>query len=724
MTCAACANRIEKKLNRLDGVTATVNYATEKARATVSPEITAADLIAVVEKTGYTAALPAAPQESPAPAADPLRTRLIISAVLTVPVVVLAMVPAWQFTYWQWLSLTLAAPVVGYGGWPFHRSAFVNLRHGTASMDTLVSLGTLAAFGWSVWALFLGDAGMPGMTHPFELRAGGGEDAIYLEAAAGVTTFLLAGRYLEARAKRRAGDALRALLEMGAKRVTVLRDGAEREIPAEQLAVGDEFLVRPGEKIATDGVVVDGASALDLSMLTGESVPVEVRAGDPVTGATVNAGGRLVVRATRVGADTQLAQMARLVEQAQDGKAAVQRLADRISGVFVPVVIALSVATLGFWLGAGAQTTAAFTAAVAVLIIACPCALGLATPTALLVGTGRGAQLGILVRGVEALESARRIDTIVLDKTGTVTTGRMEVVDVVPVPGGDRAELLRLAGAVEAASEHPLGRAIARAAVAAGGPLPAITDFQASAGVGVRGRVGGVDVRVGREDDVDAAGRADGATGPAGLDVTAEGARTWVTVRADGAVLGRLGLADRVRPSSAAAVARLRGLGLTPILLTGDAPAVAQAVAAEVGIDEVVAGVLPAGKLDAVRRLQRDGRTVAMVGDGVNDAAALAGSDLGIAMGAGTDVAIEASDLTLMRDDLFAAVDAVRLSRRTLGVIHGNLFWAFAYNVAALPLAAAGLLNPMIAGAAMALSSVFVVLNSLRLRRFRPDQPA
>ncbi|WP_412753846.1 heavy metal translocating P-type ATPase [Krasilnikovia sp. M28-CT-15] len=708
MTCAACANRIEKKLNRLDGVTATVNYATEKARATVPPGITPEDLIAVVEKTGYTAALPAAPQQPAARAADPLRTRLIISAVLTAPVVVLAMVPAWQFTYWQWLSLALAAPVVAYGGWPFHRSAFVNLRHGTASMDTLVSLGTLAAFGWSVWALFFGDAGMPGMTHPFSLRAGGGEDAIYLEAAAGVTTFLLAGRYLEARAKRRAGDALRALLELGAKRVTVLRDGAEREIPAEQLAVGDEFVVRPGEKIATDGVVVDGASALDLSMLTGESVPVEVRAGDPVTGATVNAGGRLVVRATRVGADTQLAQMARLVEQAQDGKAAVQRLADRISAVFVPVVITLAVATLGFWLGAGAETTAAFTAAVAVLIIACPCALGLATPTALLVGTGRGAQLGILVRGVEALESARRIDTIVLDKTGTVTTGRMEVVDVAPAPGHDRAELLRLAGAVEAASEHPLGRAIARAAAAECGPLPAITDFRASAGVGVRARVGDVEVQIGRDDDT--------GHGPA-----EDTARTWVTVRADGAVLGRLGLADRVRPSSAAAVARLRGLGLTPILLTGDAPAVAQAVAAEVGIDEVVAGVLPEGKLDAVRRLQRDGRTVAMVGDGVNDAAALAGADLGIAMGAGADVAIEASDLTLMRDDLSAAVDAVRLSRRTLGVIHGNLFWAFAYNVAALPLAAAGLLNPMIAGAAMALSSIFVVLNSLRLRRFQPD---
>jgi P-type Cu+ transporter len=697
MTCAACANRIEKKLNRLDGVTATVNYATEKARATVPAGLTADDLIAVVERTGYTATRPRA-AEPQRPARDPLRDRLIVAAVLSVPVILLAMVPAWQFTYWQWLSLTLAAPVVAYAGWPFHRSAFVNLRHGAATMDTLVSVGTLAAFGWSVWALFLGDAGMPGMTHPFSFTAGDG-DAIYLEAAAGVTTFLLAGRYLEARAKRRAGDALRALLDLGAKEVTVLRGGREETIPADRLGVGDEFLVRPGEKVATDGVVVDGVSALDVSLLTGESVPVEVRPGDRVTGATVNAGGRLVVRAARVGADTQLAQMARLVEQAQDGKAAVQRLADRISGVFVPVVIALAAATLGYWLAAGAGTTAAFTAAVAVLIIACPCALGLATPTALLVGTGRGAQLGILVRGVEALESAKRIDTIVLDKTGTVTTGRMAVVAVVPEPGQDADEVLRLAGAVEAASEHPLGRAIAGAA-AVKGPLPPVEDFAAAAGVGVRGRVAGLAVEVGR-------GRGDTAA-------------TWVEVRVDGTVRGRLALADEVRPTSAAAVRGLRRLGLEPILLTGDAPAVAEAVAAEVGIGDVVAGVLPAGKVDVVKRLQADGRVVAMVGDGVNDAAALAQADLGLAMGAGTDVAIEASDLTLVRDDLGAAVDAVRLSRRTLGIIRGNLFWAFAYNVAALPLAAVGLLNPMIAGAAMALSSVFVVVNSLRLRGFRP----
>jgi Cu+-exporting ATPase len=699
MTCAACANRIERKLNRLDGVTATVNYATEKARATVATDLTADDLIAVVEKTGYRAAVPSR-EPATATSADPLRTRLVISAVLSVPVMVLAMVPAWQFTSWQWVSLVLATPVVVYGGRPFHRSAFVNLRHGAATMDTLVSVGTLAAFGWSLWALFLGDAGAPGMTHPFSLTAAG-SDAIYLEAAAGVTTFLLAGRYLEARAKRRAGAALRALLELGAKEVMVRRGDRDETIPAQDLQTGDHFLVRPGEKVATDGVVVEGASAVDVSLLTGESVPIEVRVGDQVTGATINAGGRLIVRATRVGADTQLAQMAELVEQAQDGKAAVQRLADRISGVFVPVVLALSVATLSFWLGTGGSTTAAFTAAVAVLIIACPCALGLATPTALLVGTGRGAQLGILVRGVEALESARRIDTIVLDKTGTVTTGQMSVVEVRPEPGFGAGDVLRWAAAVEAASEHPLGRAITRAAER---PLPPVTEFIATAGVGVQGMVEGRTVEVSRGSDPGSA-RAEAAT--------------WVEVRVAGALQGRLALADRVRPTSAAAITQLRGLGLEPILVTGDGPAVAWAVADEVGIAEVVAGVLPAGKVDVVKQLQAAGKVVAMVGDGVNDAAALVQADLGLAMGAGTDVAIEASDLTLVRDDLTAVVDAVRLSRRTLGIIRGNLFWAFAYNVAALPLAATGLLNPMIAGAAMALSSTFVVANSLRLRRFR-----
>jgi Cu+-exporting ATPase len=700
MTCAACANRIEKKLNRLEGVTATVNYATEKARAVVPAALSADDLIAVVEKTGYQAALrrkPAAAQR------DAGRDRLLISALLSLPVVVLAMVPAWQFTYWQWLSLTLAAPVVVYGGWPFHRAAAINLRHGAATMDTLVSLGTLAAFGWSLWALFLGDAGMPGMTHPFSFTAQDG-DAIYLEAAAGVTTFLLAGRYLEARAKRRAGDALRALLELGAKTVTVLRDGVERPIPAGDLLVGDTFVVRPGEKVATDGVVTDGASAIDASLLTGESVPVEVRPGDPVTGATVNAGGRLLVRASRVGSDTQLAQMARLVEDAQNGKAAVQRLADRISGVFVPAVIALALGTLGFWLGFGGTAGGAFTAAVAVLIIACPCALGLATPTALLVGTGRGAQLGILIRGVEALESTRRVDTVLLDKTGTVTTGRMTVVRVVPASGWSVPQVLRLAGAVEAASEHPLGRAIA-AAARESDELPPVADFRAEAGVGVRGRVGDIEVTV-------------GAAAP-GAPVPGDLAATWVEVRTDGAAAGWVALADRVRESSAAAVAALKRLGLRPIMVTGDRLEVAEQVASHAGIGEVVAGVLPSGKVDVVKQLQASGRVVAMVGDGVNDAAALAQADLGLAMGAGTDVAIQASDLTLVRGDLTAAVDAVRLSRSTLAIIRGNLFWAFAYNVAALPLAAAGLLNPMIAGAAMALSSIFVVLNSLRLRGFR-----
>jgi P-type Cu+ transporter len=696
MTCASCASRIEKKLNRLEGVTATVNYATEKARATVPDTLTADDLIAVVEKTGYTAASSRAAEER-----DPLRDRLLISALLSLPVIVLAMVPAWQFTYWQWLSLTLAAPVVVYGGWPFHRSAAIGVRHGAATMDTLVSLGTLAAFGWSLWALFLGDAGMPGMTHPFSFTAQDG-DAIYLEAAAGVTTFLLAGRYLEARAKRRAGDALRALLALGAKTVSVVRDGVERSIPAGELRVDDVFVVRPGEKVATDGVVTEGASAIDASLLTGESVPVEVRPGDPVTGATVNAGGRLLVRATRVGADTQLAQMARLVEEAQNGKAAVQRLADRIAGVFVPAVIVLAAGTLGVWIALHGLHSAAFTAAVAVLIIACPCALGLATPTALLVGTGRGAQLGILIRGVEALESTRRVDTILLDKTGTVTTGQMTVVRVVPAPGWGVPQVLRLAGAVEAASEHPLGRAIV---AAAGVSLPPVTDFQAEAGVGVRGRVGDILVTVG--------------AAPSDAPVPGDAAATWVEVRTDGAAAGWIALADAVRASSAPAVAGLRRLGLRPIMVTGDRLEVATQVASHAGIGEVVAGVLPAGKVDVVKQLQASGHVVAMVGDGVNDAAALAQADLGLAMGAGTDVAIQASDLTLVRGDLTAAVDAVRLSRRTLSIIRGNLFWAFAYNVAALPLAALGLLNPMIAGAAMALSSIFVVLNSLRLRGFK-----
>ncbi|SDH50813.1 Cu+-exporting ATPase [Actinokineospora alba] len=721
MTCASCANRIERRLNKLDGVTATVNYATEKAKIVYPDGVDPAELVAQVEAAGYTATVPRAePEPDSAPPADPLRQRLIGSVLLSVPVIAMAMVPALQFTYWQWISLMLAAPVVGWAAWPFHQAAWANLRHGAATMDTLISMGTLAAFGWSLYALLFGSAGVPGMTHPFELtiRRMGGEASIYLEVAAGVTTFILAGRYFEARSKRRAGSALRALLELGAKEVAVLRDGVEVRVPIGQLAVGDRFVVRPGEKIATDGVIEDGKSAVDAAMLTGESVPVEVGPGDAVVGATVNAGGRLLVRATRVGSDTQLAQMAKLVEDAQTGKAAVQRLADRVSGVFVPIVIALALGTLFFWLGAGVGTTAAFTAAVAVLIIACPCALGLATPTALLVGTGRGAQLGILIKGPEVLESTRRIDTIVLDKTGTVTTGRMSLVDVVTAEGVDRDEALRLAGAVEHASEHPIAQAIAVAAQDLG-DLPPVEDFSATEGLGVHGVVDGHAVLVGRTELL----RAWSLELPADLAEAKAAAeaqgRTAVAVAWDGEPRAVLVVADTVKPTSADAIRMLRGLGLTPVLLTGDNAAVAESVAREVGIDEVIAEVLPQDKVDVVARLQKEGKVVAMVGDGVNDAAALAKADLGLAMGTGTDVAIEAADLTLVRGDLRAAADAIRLSRSTLATIKGNLFWAFAYNVAALPLAAAGLLNPMLAGAAMAVSSAFVVANSLRLRRFR-----
>ncbi|MEU1575571.1 heavy metal translocating P-type ATPase [Streptomyces collinus] len=727
MTCASCAARVEKKLNRMDGVTATVNYATEKAKVSYSGGVSVGDLIATVEATGYTAQEPAPPAEQTGEAPEPdelrpLRERLVTAVVLSVPVVAMAMIPALQFEYWQWLSLTLAAPVVTYAAWPFHKAAFTNARHGAATMDTLISVGTSAAFLWSLWALFFGTAGTPGMTHPFELtiERTDGAGNIYLEAAAGVTAFILAGRYFEARAKRKAGAALRALLELGAKDVTVLRDGGREEtVPVTDLKAGDRFLVRPGEKIATDGTVVEGSSAVDASMLTGESVPVEVGSGDPVTGATINVGGRLVVQATRVGADTQLARMARLVEDAQNGKAAAQRLADRISAVFVPVVIALALGTLGFWLGNGAGLTAAFTAAVAVLVIACPCALGLATPTALMVGTGRGAQLGILIKGPEVLESTRRVDTVVLDKTGTVTTGRMTLLAVHTAEGTDEAEVLRLAGALEHSSEHPIARAVADGALEKLGALPAPEDFANVPGLGVQGVVEGHAVLVGRERLL-AEWAMELPAGLARARVTAEEAgRTAIAVAWDGEARAVLEVADAVKDTSAEAVGRLRALGLTPILLTGDNEAVARSVAREVGIEEVIAEVLPQDKVDVVKRLQADGRSVAMVGDGVNDAAALAQADLGLAMGTGTDAAIEAGDLTLVRGDLRAAADAIRLARRTLGTIRSNLFWAFAYNVAALPLAAAGLLTPMIAGAAMAFSSVFVVGNSLRLRTFR-----
>ena len=734
MTCASCAMRIEKKLNKLDGVTATVNYATEKARISAGADVDLDPqrLIAVVEETGYTAALPAARGAGPSDGgddgdepADPelvaLRQRLIGAVVLSVPVIAMAMVPALQFRYWQWASLVLAAPVIVWAAWPFHRAAWANLRHGAATMDTLISVGTLSAFAWSLYALFLGTAGEPGMTHGFELTVGPSDGAgnIYLEVAAGVTTFVLAGRYFEKRSKRQAGAALRALLELGAKDVAVRRDGVETRIPTDQLAVGDEFVVRPGEKIATDGVVVAGRSAIDASMLTGESLPVEVAEGDAVTGATVNAGGRLVVRATRVGADTQLAQMAKLVEDAQSGKAEVQRLADRISGIFVPVVIAIAVAVLGAWIGAGFPVSAGFTAAVAVLIIACPCALGLATPTALLVGTGRGAQLGILIKGPEVLESTRQVDTVVLDKTGTVTTGRMTLLDVVAADGTPVDELLRLAGALEDASEHPIAQAIAKGATQRVGTLPVPESFANVEGRGVQGIVDGHAVVVGRDSLLaDFALHLDGPLALAKATAEAEG-KTAVAVGWDGEARGVLVVADAIKATSGEAIAQLRALGLTPVLLTGDNRTVAEQVAGEVGITEVVAEVLPQDKVDVIVRLQAEGKVVAMVGDGVNDAAALAQADLGLAMGTGTDAAIAAADITLVRGDLRSAADAIRLARRTLGTIKVNLFWAFAYNVAAIPLAALGLLNPMLAGAAMAFSSVFVVSNSLRLRSFR-----
>ncbi|MCZ4068818.1 heavy metal translocating P-type ATPase [Microbacterium sp. H37-C3] len=726
MTCASCANRIERKLNKLPGVEATVNYATEKARVR-GTDVDTADLIAAVESAGYQAAIPQPPapetgETAPAEGKDDetaqLRRRLLITAALSLPVAVLSMVPALQFENWQWLALTLTAPVAVWGAWPFHRAAAINARHGAATMDTLISVGVIAAFGWSLYALFFGGAGMAGMTMSFTLvgtpQAGGHE--IYLEVAALVTVFILAGRYAEARAKKSSSEALRALLEMGAKHATKLVDGAERTVPVTQLIVGDIVLVRPGEKIPSDGLVADGASAVDASMLTGESVPVEVTAGSRVVGATVNVGGRLVVEITRVGADTELARMRRLMEEAQTGKAKVQRIADRVSAVFVPVVIALAVAAFAGWVIAGASLELAFTAAVATLIIACPCALGLATPTALMVGTGRGSQLGILIRGPQVLEQTRKVDTVVLDKTGTVTTGRMSVTDVRPAAGISRGDVLRAAAAIESGSEHPVARAI----VTEAGAVPPADTFASHAGFGVQGTTGSSAVVAGRVGWLQEQwGITIPPTALAGAGELAE-TGTVVAVARDGEYLGVIGVADTLKPTSAEAIARFRSLGLSPVLLTGDNETTAARIAAEVGIDDVRAGVTPAGKLDVIRQLQAEGRVVAMVGDGVNDAAALAAADLGLAMGGGTDAAIAASDITIVSGDLLVVADAIRLARRTLATIKSNLFWAFAYNVAAIPLAMAALLNPLVAAAAMALSSVFVVTNSLRLRRFRP----
>ena len=731
MTCASCAARIEKKLNRLEGVNATVNYATEKATVHAGTSTTTQTLIETIEKTGYHATLPAESPRDPDLELRRLRRRLIITAALSVPVIMTAMVPAWQFPWWQWISFALTCVVVTWGAWPFHRATLLNLQHGNATMDTLISLGTFAAFGWSAYALFFGAAGEIGFTHPFELRLVRHAPTanLYLEAAVGITTFLLLGRYLEARAKRRSGAALRALLDLTPSQATLLTSDGEMVVDISQLHVADRFVVRPGERVATDGVIVSGHSALDTSTVTGESVPVEAGPGDAVVGATVNTHGRLVVEATRVGADTQLAQVVRMVAEAQSGKAAVQRLADRVSEVFVPIVIALAVATLGFWLGQGSGVAFAFTSAVAVLIIACPCALGLATPTALLVGTGRGAQLGIVISGPEVLESARHLDTIVLDKTGTITEGRLAVLAVTAGGGSTADEVIMAAGAAESGSEHPIARAITGYARARGS-LATLSKLHNRPGLGVRAELsesGGPvaqpdsdnSVLVGRHEWMEAEGLL--VAEELRKAYTAEQAqgRTAVLVGWAGEARGVIAVADVLKPTSAEAVRRLRGLGLRPVLLTGDHEAAARTVAAGVGVDEVIANVLPQQKVAEVMRLQKDGHQVAMVGDGVNDAAALAQSDLGIALGTGTDAAMHASDLTLISGDLRVAADAVRLSRATLRTIHANLWWAFGYNVVALPLAAIGFLNPMIAAAAMALSSLFVVTNSLRLLRFR-----
>jgi P-type Cu+ transporter len=731
MTCASCAARIEKKLNRLEGVNATVNYATEKATVHAGSGTTRQAVIEVIEKTGYRATLPADSPRDPDQELRQLRRRLIITAALSIPVIMIAMVPPWQFPWWQWISFALTVVIVTWGAWPFHRATLLNLRHGNATMDTLISIGTLAAFGWSAYALLFGAAGEIGFTHPFEFRLVRHAPTanLYLEAAAGITIFILLGRYLEARAKRRSGDAIRALLELAPSEVALLTPAGETVVDISQLHVGDRFVVRPGERVATDGVIISGHSALDTSTVTGESAPVEVGPGDVVVGATVNTHGRLVVEAARVGADTQLAQVVRMVEAAQSGKAAVQRLADRVSAVFVPIVIALAVATFGFWLGQGAGVSFAFTSAVAVLIIACPCALGLATPTALLVGTGRGAQLGMVISGPEVLESARHIDTIVLDKTGTITEGRMAVVATTAGGAATAHQVIMAAGAAESGSEHPIAKAITKQ-VRARGSLATVSKLTNRPGLGVLAELSESGAAIAQLDSDKSVvvGRLE-LLEEEGLRVSGELREAYAAEQARGysAVMvgwgaearGVIAVADVVKPTSAQAVHDLRWLDLRPVLLTGDHEATARQVAAEVGIEGVIADVLPQQKVAEVVRLQEAGHHVAMVGDGVNDAAALAQSDLGIALGTGTDAAIHASDLTLISGDLRAAADAIRLSRATLRTIYGNLTWAFGYNIVALPLAAAGFLNPMIAAAAMALSSLFVVTNSLRLLKFR-----
>lgn len=720
MTCASCATRVEKALNKVEGVEASVNYATE--RATVLGDVPPETLLGAIESAGYHAHVHS--EETPS-GPDPmvsLRNRLLISAAMTLPVMILSMVPPFQFLYWQWVVFALATPVAIWGAWPFHRAAAINARHGVATMDTLISVGVGAALGWSLYALFLGGAGMPGMTMTLELfgQPGEGSHEIYLEVAAAVTTFMLLGRYLEHRAKRDAGAALRALMESGATEATVLRDGAEKLLPVAMVKPGDVMVVRPGERIPTDGQIIEGSAAIDASMMTGESVPVDANVGDIVLGGTINTSGFLQVRATRVGDDTELARMAALVERAQTGKSDAQRLADRISGIFVPIVIAIAIVTFAAWIVFDGSVTIAFQAAVATLIIACPCALGLATPTALLVGTGRGAQLGLLISGPEVLEHSRSLDTVVLDKTGTLTTGQMQVAAVWPESGTTEHKVVALAAAVEAQSEHPLAKAIVDRARADNVDFAEARDFRTEAGFGATALVGNTTVTVGRPSWLETSGMAMSPELGERLTELYLTGNTVVGVASGDTVVGLIHIADTLRDTSASAIATLQSLGLTTVMATGDHESVAAAIAQQVGIDRVEAGLTPEGKVEVITRLQAEGHQVAMVGDGINDAPALATADLGIAMGTGTDAAMSAGDLTITRGDLMGVADGIRLARRTLGTIRGNLFWAFAYNVAAIPLAVAAVLNPVVAGLAMAFSSVFVVTNSLRLRGFRP----